>query len=370
MANHEIWLTTATGTRIMPLMNNLGGYFCRVANHRAPFMLRLPGSFRWKTLLADGRMIQFWRQPQGRAMSLWRSYFAGAWEPATDAAGDTVIAVYGYDPNTLLRRRVVASHVKETESLATAEEADDLMKRIVSDSMLNTITPTPDAGTRAWSLLSVQGNLTAGPQLTRAFAWDCVDEELAEIAQAAKTAGTEVFFDIVESNITSTSIAFEFRTKTGQPGQDLTSRVVFSEENKSLVTPRLLIDYRGGINYVYSVGQGEGPGTPVIQVEDAALWGASIWSRREGYAYGGGEDADNGVREVGRAALAEGRPDRTFSASTQDVDGTRFGRDWNWGDKVRAKAFGFEFDCIVRKATIYIDQDGNERIDARLAYED
>jgi len=370
VANHKIWLTTDAGSRITDLTDNLGGYFSRIANKRAPCMLRLPGSFKWKTLLRPDRMLQFWRQPEGRPMSLWRSYFIGAWEPATDAAGDTVITVYGYDALDLLHRRVLAVHVKASDAVATAVEADDLMKDIVGLCMSDAVTPTPTAGTRAWSLLTVQGDLTKGPQLTRQFAWGQLDEEVAEIAQAAKAAGTEVFFDVVEKRVTSTSITFEFRTKTGQPGQDLSSRVVFSEENKSLLEPSLLIDYRDGINYVYSVGQGEGAGTEVQQVYDATLYGASVWGRREGYAYAGSEDAANGVREVGRAMLAVGRPDRTFSAKTMDGDGTRFGRDWNWGDKVKAKAFGFDFDTIVKKVVIYIDQDGAERIDARLEYED
>ena len=75
------------------------------------------------------------------------------------------------------------------------------------------------------------------------------------------------------------------------------------------------------------------------------------------------------MREVGRAALSAGRPDRTFSANTVDADGTRFGRDWGLGDKVRAKAFSEEFDCIVKTATIYI-QNRQERVQAGLYYED
>ncbi len=370
MANHEIWLTTPTGARIANLSDNLGGYFSRIANKRGPCMLRLPGSFKWQTLLAPDRMIQFWRQPQGRAMSLFRIYFIGAWEPATDEEGDTVITVWGFDANDLLYRRIVAAYEGSANATATAVEADDLMKDIAANMILDNIAPTPDAGTRALSLLSIQGDLTAGPQLTRSFEWDKVIEELVEISEASKTAGTEVFFDISESNITSTSIAFEFRTKTGQPGQDVSDRVVFSQANKSLTEPRLLIDYRNGVNYAYGVGQGDGIDAEVQQVYDATLYGASIWARREGYAYAGGEEDPNGVREVARALVAEGRPDRTFSAKTVDRDGTRFGRDYTWGDKVRAKAFGEEFDCIIRKTVIYIDQDGKERIDQRLEYED
>ena len=370
MADHEIWLTTPTGTRITNLSDNLGGYFARVSNKRAPCMVRLPGNFKWRELLAPDRMIQFWRQPLGRSMSLFRSYFIGAWEPATDVEGNTVITVWGYDANDLLYRRIVAAYQGESESTATDEEADDLMKRIAIDMLSDAIAPTPDAGTRALSLLTVQGDQTKGPQLTRSFEWDKVIEELVEIAQASKTEGNEVFFDIVESNVTTNSIAFEFRTKTGQPGQNVSDRVVFSQENKSLTVPRLLIDYRDSVNYAYGVGQGDGTDAEVQQVSDAKLYGASIWARREGYAYAGGEEEGNGVREAARALVAEGRPDRTFSAKTVDRDGTRLGRDYGWGDKVRAKAFGLEFDCILRKTVIFIDQDAKERIDQRLEFED
>lgn len=371
MANHEIWLTTDRGVRLGQLVDNLGGYFMRVANKRAPFMLRLPGSFRWKEFCRPDQMVQFWRQAAGGgAMSLWRSYFLRAWEPSTDASGETIVTLYGYDPLDLLRRRIVAAFAESDDAEATATEADDLMKTIVTDMESDIIPPTPSAGTRAWPNLSVQGDLVKGPQLTHTFQWDQILEELTELGLAAKAAGTEVFFDIVESNVTANSIAFEFRTTTGQPGKDLSDERTFSEQNKSLVEPSLLFDHRNEVNYVYAVGQGDAADAEVQQVFDATRYGASLWNRCEAYVYAGGEEFPDGVRERGRAELSRGRPRRIFSARTVDVDGMRLGRDYRWGDKLRAEAFGFAFDVIVRAVTISIDQDGTEGIDLQLRHED
>jgi len=52
-----------------------------------------------------------------------------------------------------------------------------------------------------------------------------------------------------------------------------------------------------------------------------------------------------------------------------DTRGTRFGRDWDFGYKVRAKYRGQEFDAIVRAVTISVDENSKEDIQARLEYE-
>ena len=52
-----------------------------------------------------------------------------------------------------------------------------------------------------------------------------------------------------------------------------------------------------------------------------------------------------------------------------DTRGTRFGRDWNFGDKVVARYRGFEFDAIIRAVTISVNGQGEETVQARLEWE-
>jgi len=367
MPYHEIWLTNDSGVRLTLLSDNLGGYFGRITNGIGPCKLTMPATFDWKSLNRD-YMIQFWRQPTGGRFGLWRTYFLRYWNPRYQD-GELVIDLEGVDEVDLLRRRVVAAFSGSANATATAEESDDLMKRLATDMLSDVIAPTPDEGTRAWSSFSVQGDLTLGPTLTESFEWRNVLDLFEDLAEASLAAGTEIFFTVDSVINAVNTITFEFRTTIGQPGQDRTAFVVFDADNRTLISPSLEYDYRDEVNYIYGLGQGEGADQNIQQVANAVRYGASKWNRCEGTAYAGGEETDNGVMSQARVAREKGRPRRTFSGKLVDSPGLRFGVDWNWGDKVRARAFGLEFDAIARKVFVRIDRDQQESIDSILEYE-
>jgi hypothetical protein len=67
--------------------------------------------------------------------------------------------------------------------------------------------------------------------------------------------------------------------------------------------------------------------------------------------------------------LTNGLSRRIFSGRAIDTEGTRFGRDWNWGDKVTARFLSFEFEAIIRRLIIKLSSTGLETIDARIESE-
>jgi hypothetical protein len=248
------------------------------------------------------------------------------------------------------------------------------MKEVVTEAFADGVEPTPDAGTRVVTGLSVQADLSNGPTLSKSFAfgrllWPSGGGALAEIAKASREAGTEVFFDIVVSDISSSSISFEFRTYTGQPGQDVSDRVVFDQNARNLRDPFLEFDYRDEVNYTYAGGRGEGAARNVQQAYDSDRYNVSRWNRCEGFANASNQTTDNSVRESARAMLELGRPKRYFGGMPVDTLGTRFGVDWNFGDRVTARYRGEEFVMIIRVVTISVDAMGYETIDARLDWE-
>jgi len=276
-------------------------------------------------------------------------------------------------PNDLLRRRIVAAYSSSPEA-SKNDFADDLMKEVVAEAFADGVEPTPDAGTRVVTGLSVQADLSNGPTLSKSFAfgrllWPSGGGALAEIAKASREAGTEVFFDIVVSDISSSSISFEFRTYTGQPGQDVSDRVVFDQNARNLRDPFLEFDYRDEVNYTYAGGRGEGAARNVQQAYDSDRYNVSRWNRCEGFANASNQTTDNSVRESARAMLELGRPKRYFGGMPVDTLGTRFGVDWNFGDRVTARYRGEEFVMIIRVVTISVDAMGYETIDARLDWE-
>ena len=371
--SYEIWLITDRYER--SIITPLWFTSTRTTGRIGYFQMGLPPQFD-ESLLKRDRMIQIWRAPSGGALSLWQPFFLRKWRLAHGVDGQEFITIEGPDVNDLLRRRIVAYYANEDEAQATATEADDLMKDIVAAAIADGTAPAPDDGTRVWANLSVQGDLSDGPQLTKNFAWRQLLTPagmgiLPELAQASREAGTEVFFDIVPDAISATSITFEFRTYTGQPGADLTSgnnRVTFSQERSNMREPSITYDYTQEQNYIYAGGQGQEDGRNIQQVYDDDRTDASIWNRCEGFADARSQDTDNGVREAGRAMLEEGRPRITFTATPIDTRDTRFGKDWNFGDKVRAVYRDVEYDAIIRSSTLSVNEEGRETVGALLDY--
>lgn len=368
--NHELWLTTDTGVRIAQLTTGVTFQASRVVNGIGWFAMQMPLSFDINLIRLD-RMIQLWRQPSGGAMSLWNVYLLRKWKFATEGSRE-VVTLEGPDKNDLLRRRIVAAYSGTAQATKT-DFADDMMKEVVTQSIADGVAPTPTAGTRVWSNLSIQADASKGPTITKSFPFDKLlsgsgSGVLSVLAQAAREAGTEVFFDIVPNVITGSSITFQFRTTINQPGQDVTGRVVFDQARGNMRDPVLEYDYSEEENYIYAAGQGEGAARNIQQVYDTSRYNTSIWNRCEGFADARNQTADNGVREAGRAQLEEGRPRIRASATPVDTAGTRFGIDWNFGDKVRWRYKNVEFDTIIRAVTLSV-ANKREVVQARLDFE-
>lgn len=370
MANYELWLTTDQGVRIAQLTTITRLTASRVVNQVGWFSIDMPLSFDINSINLD-RMVQVWRQPTGGTMSLWQVYFLRKWVFETRGSQE-VVTLEGPDVKDLLRRRIVAAYSGSAQANKT-DFADDMMKEVVTQSIADGVAPLPTAGTRVWANLSIQADASAGPTITKSFPFDKLmsgsgSGVLPTLAQAAREAGTEVFFDIVPNVVTGSNITFQFQTKTGQPGQDVTDRVVFEQEGRNMRDPKLEYDYSEEENYVYAAGQGEGAARNIQQVYDATRYGASIWNRCEGFADARNQTEDNGVVAAGRAALEVGRPRIRFTATPVDTAGTRFGTDWNFGDKVTARYKNIEFDTIIRAVTLSVDGSGKETIQAALEF--
>lgn len=371
MASHELYLTDDKGHRLtgpngqVVLDDIYGGTFSKVANKVAPCNIQMP--IAYYDLMKLDRMIQYWRQPTGGRLSLFQVYFIRYWR-ARKRNDSWVLDVIGLDPLDLLRRRRIINYAGSTQTDKT-DYADDMMKEIVDEQMVNDASdPAPDWGSRDWPDYSIQPDSSDGPSITMAMAWKNTLDACQSIAEAARSEGTEVFFDVVPI-VTPTGITFEFRTKTGQPGQDVSAKVVFDEELGNLWDPELIFDAREEENYIYAGGMGQEADRNVQQAYDAARINVSQWNRCEGWAYASFQRVDNGVLQSANSRLDAKRPTKILKGRAVDMTGTRFGLHWNWGDRIKARVLGEEFTTIVRAVTIELDDRGRERVDPQLEYE-
>lgn len=368
--NYELWLTSDTGLRLAQLDYSLGLQAAKADGKVSWFSLNVPASFNLNLIKPDN-MLQVWRQPSGGRLGLWQVYFLRKWTFANSGGKETIL-LEGPDVKEILRRRIVAAFSGSVQASKT-DYADDMMKEVVTQSIADGVAPTPTAGTRVWSSLSIAGDVSLGPSISKSFPFDTLMTSsgqgvLPTLQKAAKEAGTEVWFDVIPNVVSSNSITFLFQTYINQPGQDVSDRVVFDLNQGNLQNPSLTYDYSEELNYIYAAGQGEQADRNVQQVYDATRYGQSIWGRIEGFADARNQTSDNGVREAGRAALSEGRPKIHFICDLIDTEGTRFGRDWDYGYKVKNRYRNVEFSSIVRGVSISVSGSG-ESIKAKVEYE-
>ena len=253
-----------------------------------------------------------------------------------------------------------------------------MMKEIVTESIADGVAPVPDAGTRVWGNLTIAPDTGSGPSITKEFAWKTLltpwgGGVLPTLAHAAREAGTPVWFEVVEADISSVPVTYQFRTYAGQLGQDLTiatRRIVFDQGRGNFGGPFYEIDRSDEVNYVYGGGQALKADRNIQQVYDAGRYGSSQWNRCEGFADARDQETDAGVIAAAREELVEGRPMRRAGGRLKDTEGTRFGIDWDFGDKVTARYRGREFAGIVSAVTIGKQSNGDDIFDARFEWED
>lgn len=370
-SEYEIWLTTDTGLRLVSLANSPEFTVTKTANDIGRFSLTQPVSFD-ESLLVRDRLIQVWRSVDGSAPKLFNVYMLRRWIFETSGSSD-VVTLAGPDMKDLLRRRIVAAYDESSQAKKTGF-ADNLMKAYMREAMLDSNPPIPSAGTRVWLRLSVQVDVSAGPTVDRSLPFHKLltssgNGVMAVLAKASKELGLEVFYDIVPVEVSTGGILFQFQTKIGQPGEDVTDRVIFGIEFGNMENPKLEFDFSEEENYIYAAGKGETSRRKVVQVYDPSRYTASIWNRCEGASDGREESTTAALTEAGRSSLSDGKPKIRFTAEPMDTEGTRFGRDWDFGSKVRARYRSIEFDTIIRAVSITVNSSGEERIQARLDYE-
>ena len=359
---YEVWLTTDYGKRIALLTTFRELQYSIIANDVGQVALSLPSTFDTSLLKRD-YTIQVWRAPLGTSkMSMQRLYILNYWRYER-RDGALAIIVQGDDTNHLLDRRVVAAY-SGTTLAAKTDYADDMMRELVNENIVAALDSDRDV-----SFVTVSPELTDGPILQVRMSYKNLLAVLKELGEASRAVGTEVFFDM-HATALSASFACEFRTKTGQPGRNLTDiGVLFSEEMGNLEDAALEFDYRNEVNVVYALGQGSGVSQNIQEAEDTTRSRASRYGRIEGAVSSGSQQEDDEVLAMARTALDIGRPVKRFGGRIKDTRGARYGVDWWFGDKVTVRFLDQEFDAIVRAVSVRIGSDGKEEIDARVEWE-
>jgi len=363
MSNYEIWLGDDQGTRLITLNNTSGFRLIKRLNRPGYFAIDLPLSFD-RTLIRRDARVEIWRKDFAGKLDLEFLGLLRQFKYKTDRSGNTKITISGPDLNDLLNRRHVLYLTGSSEATASAKEADDLLKRIVDENMGGSATDA-DRDFTATGELTIQGDLTAGPTITRTLSFKNVLDLCQDIAEASRQKGTNLYFGIVPH----TPKNWEFITRTGQWGQDRTivgNQGVIGLEFGNLSDPQYEVDWNGEITNVTGLGQGEGAGRNTQEIEDATRVKASRFNRIEAVKDARRESAAAGIQDAAREVLESNRPRRRFRGRIVQTKAFVYGRDWGHGDKLSWTYLGEQGDAFVQLIDIRVNGKGEEKVSARL----
>lgn len=360
MADYDVYLLRDDFTRLAYLPGYHSLRFVKSANAVGAFEIEFPELD--DSLLAVDRIVEIWRRTA--EVPPWR-VFSGPlrkWPRKTLSDGARIISLVGTDWNNLLDRRVVA-YQANTPQADKHGPADDLMKAVVRENLgrlAEADRDLTDAG------FSVQTDASAGPVVSKAVEWRTVLRALQQFSEeaAGETPGTstdEVFFDVVHVG----KDQLEFQTWVGQRGLDRTTGAgvcYFGLEHGNLDQPTLTYDHSKERNYVYVGGKGEGEDLVIEEVEDEDRVGASVWNRCEVYERAPSDISDGGLQSVGDGALAKYSPVRRIKGGLLDTKAARWGRDWNFGDRVLVRSEGEYLSVVIRTLDVLLDTRGREII--------
>ncbi len=367
-AKHRLRLLTSDGATLRQIEGIHRLEYVRVLNNTGWFILTLPPSYP-KDLIDVDRLIEIWRQPEGGDDVLMMVGFMRKWTYRKAQNGTETLVVSGPDQMDLLNRGVIG-FAATTSGADKTDFADDMMKEIVDENKGPGASTNPEGRFRGYppANFSIAGDASAAPSIERAFAWRSMMPLLQEIADTSRNLGDPLWFDVVPGADPAT---FEFRTAIDVLGIDRSlstgiAPLIFSEEAGNLAQPMLTEDWTEEWNYVWGGGQGEGLARLIDTENDLDRILRSIWNRREVFQDAREQDTALGVASKAFQRMESSRPMLNFTGDLLDTPRARFGAEWNFGDKVSARYQGREFDGLIQKVSVTLDEDGQEKLDARM----
>lgn len=353
------WLTH-DNTRIAYL-SDVGPFrYTKALNADGDFEIALPPSIPLRDLAKD-QLVRISRRAPGGVLAVDFAGIIRDWSSAQTPSG-FARTVAGPGMGWVLSGRVVAYPAGNAQASQT-DQADDMMRAIVRYNLGSSATTGNGRQATASissALFGVQADVGLGPSLSLGFSYNNVADVLRKISNAARSAGTPVYWEMVP-----VGSAFEFRVNVGQLGQDLTSgqnALTFGPEFGNFANGRLTFVSRDECNYAYALGQGQEDARNVQVSEDTERSQASTWSLREAAVEDTQLTTDAALIDRADAETMAGRPLWMLDGDLVSTKNTQYQRDWGLGDLVNVTFDGIQSTALVRAVTVSVDGTGNETV--------
>ena len=349
---YQIGLHRDDGARIKTLDRFFELSWTRTLNNFGAFHIDLPRSFD-SSIIKNDQRVSIWRKPPNGAM--YREFYGMIRIPETSGI-QRLHSISGYDFNYLLYAHQTEYTAGSSQEAISAVAADDAMKAIVRNEMGASATarfPGDTGGTvRALNstYFTVEANTTLGPAITRQYAWRRVLDVLRDLADDARQAGTDIYFDM--DHVDDNQVIF--RTYKDQRGADRRSTssnpIIFGVDFGNLADPQLIRDATDEVNAALAMGSGTQDTRNLTEVVDTNAT-LDLWSRTESTVNAPMDSTAAALTSAANAELINRRIKQTFNAKLINVGNTIYGRDYNFGDRVTVTYDGAQYEAMIRGIT-------------------
>lgn len=284
-----------------------------------------------------------------------------------DIETDTWLINEMHDTLGLLDRRIVA-YSEETLQAdkildnGNEDKADNLIRAFVRE---NFGSAAIDSSRDLSTYLTVESDLDMMPSFSqKTAAWAQVWSTLTDLVNDAGSQGVNLYLDIVPSGDNK----FLFRVFKDKLGVDRTNTypaLVFGPEYKNLTNLTLTWDYSQELNFAYVGGDGQKEERLIETVQEDTRIDKSPFNRFETFVDGSDELDSLLLQSMGRTALHKATPRLILEGDTVNTPMVQFGRDYFYGDLVRAAVKGYTFPCLVDAFDISYSQ-GNNDVKVRM----
>ena len=337
--------------------------YVKTQNNIGALVINMPRNLIQYDEFSVGDIFEIWRE-KGGVLELQNetAYFLQDWEFWADSEGREYIRLVASDANWLLDTAIVLAKSTSAEAEKTGVP-DDMLKEVVYEQL--------GAGATFHATrqkIAVAPDLSlGGASVTKAFAYRnvfIVAQEICELAQEKNDVW--LGFDVVRT----APGEFEFRTYTGQRGQDHSRtsgdpRMV-GKQYGNFSQPTFGTYHADERNYAIVGGQGEDLDRELVY---RANWNrilVSKWNRREYFKDSRDDETTAALESDGDAALEEFKPKQILTGTMHDTPGMLYNIHYGFGDILTAEAFGYNVDCHVTSVRVKVDQNNGEQIDVKL----
>ncbi len=353
----QVRVKDTTGAEVACFTGTKGGFrafsFMRRVNTIGSYSLLIDKSadetlenFQARTvdLFVLDAQVEFWRRWPEAGID-WQLEFEGfhrtsSWYVNQD--GQFVFQSSGRGYLDLLNRAIIEAYAGTSKS-AKSGAAETVLKDFVREQL------GADARVeRQRPGLSIEEDGGRGVYITLQRSWKNVLQVCQEIAQAGLGD-----FDIVGTG----AATFELRWYDRQRGTDRSDRIIFSYELGNMGSPQLSLARHNEVNAVLIGGQGEKEGRSIAWYEIANQIDDSPWNRCEMFRDARNEETEEGMGVVGQAILEEGKPRYALTFEPIQTPGCLFGKDYYFGDLVRATFLTYNGIQQVKQVTVTVNED-------------